>query len=102
MATTHIVTYTDARSQLAELLDRAVEDREVITITRRNQAPAVLMSAAEYESLKETAYLLQSPENARRLLAALASARKGEGTRMTLDELRNEVEEKLMRTHGRG
>lgn len=100
MATTHIVTYTDARAQLAELLDRAVEDCEVITITRRDHEPAVLMSAAEYESLRETAYLLRSPENARRLLGALISARQGEGTRMTFDELRNEVEEKLLKAHG--
>jgi antitoxin YefM len=51
----------------------------------------VLIAAEESDSLSETAHLLSSPENAARLLAALARARKGEGETMTLEELRAAV-----------
>ncbi|WP_277952070.1 type II toxin-antitoxin system Phd/YefM family antitoxin [Tomitella cavernea] len=44
------------------------------------------MALDEYESLKETAYLLKSPENARRLLAAIGRLESGEGVERDLAE----------------
>src|SRR5689334_16655115 len=77
-------TYTDAREHLAEYMDRAVQDREVIIVHRtrrasaqqvRHPAPDVaLIAADELESLMETAHLLRSPANAIRLLTALKRA----------------------------
>ena len=40
--------------------------------------PVVIMSLADYNAMEETAYLTRSPENARRLDAALRRVRKGE------------------------
>jgi antitoxin YefM len=68
-------TYTQARAHLAELCDRATNDRETIIIRRRNAGAVALVAADELESLTETAHLLRSSANAERLLAALARAR---------------------------
>lgn len=64
------VSYSEARNNLASLLDRTVNDQELIIITRRNQRPAVLMSLDEYNALHETLHLLRSPANAKRLMDA--------------------------------
>ena len=64
-------TYTIARENLASLLDQVVDDREIIIIERRNKPNVALIAEDELTSLKETAYLLRSPQNAARLLDAL-------------------------------
>lgn len=69
------VTYTKARENLASLLDRAVNDREVIVIERRGKQDVALIAADDLASLIETAYLLRSPLNAKRLLDALEWSR---------------------------
>ena len=81
-------TYTEARSHLATYLDRVVEDQEVIIVNRRGKEPAAIISAAELNSLIETAHLMRSPRNAQRLLSALNKARAGKGVRLTVDQLR--------------
>lgn len=68
------MTYTQARANLARLLDRAAEDRETVIITRRSGQRVALIAADELSSLEETAYLLRSPRNAERLLRALGRA----------------------------
>jgi antitoxin YefM len=85
-------TYTEARANLAALLDRATLDRETVIITRRGGAPAALIAADDLESLLETVYLLRSPANAERLLAALARAKAGQGTPSTVAALRAELD----------
>jgi antitoxin YefM len=84
-------TYTSAREQLASLLDRVTKDREVIIIRRRGAEGVAMISADELASLTESAYLLRSPQNAERLLSALARALKNEGQPQTIDALRREV-----------
>lgn len=69
------ITYARARANLAELCDRVTSNREVVIIERRNVAPVAMIDASELVSLCETAHLLRSPRNARRLLAALERAR---------------------------
>ncbi|MHB1373209.1 MAG: type II toxin-antitoxin system Phd/YefM family antitoxin [Thauera sp.] len=68
-------TYSQAREQLKSLMDRAVDDREVILVRRRSGGDVAMIAADELESLVETAHLLRSPKNAERLLSALARAR---------------------------
>lgn len=85
------ITYSQARANLASLLDDVTENREVVIIRRRKGEDAALIAASELTSLLETAYLLRSPANAERLLTALNDALKGEGRTMTLKELRAEV-----------
>ncbi len=84
-------TYTNARENLASLLDRVTKDREVVIIQRRGSEDVAMISADELAGLTETAYLLRSPQNAERLLSALGRALKNEGAPQSLDELRREV-----------
>jgi antitoxin YefM len=73
------------------LLDRVTKDREVVIIQRRGAEDVAMISADELTSLTETAYLLRSPQNADRILSALARALKNQGKPQTLDDLRREV-----------
>jgi antitoxin YefM len=84
-------TYTSAREQLATLLDRVTKDREVVIIQRRGSEDVAMISADELASLTETAYLMRSPENAERILSALARALKNQGKSQGMDDLRREV-----------
>ena len=84
-------TYTDARAHLAQLLDRVVDDRETVIITRRGKHDVALIAADELASLEETAYLLRSPRNAARLLTALNDALARKGEPQTVDELRADL-----------
>jgi antitoxin YefM len=84
-------TYTQARANLATLLDTVTDNREVIIIQRRGADDVALIAADELTNLLETAHLLRSPANAERLLAALARARQGSGTPQSIAELRHEV-----------
>lgn len=85
------VTYSQARASLARLLDDVTQNRDIVIIRRRKGEDAALIAASELTSLVETAYLLRSPANADRLLAALNDTLKGGGIPMSLDELRTEV-----------
>jgi antitoxin YefM len=84
-------TYTQARAGLAKLLERVTREREVVVIQRRGQDDVAMIAAEELAGLMETAYLLRSPRNAERLLAALGRALKNEGSPASLEELRREV-----------
>lgn len=80
------MNYTESRARYAEVLDSVVDDREEVVITRAGHEPVVIVSLADYESLKETAYLLRSPANARRLLASIDELESGSGTERALVE----------------
>jgi antitoxin YefM len=67
-------TYSNARANLAALMDRVADNREVVIINRRGREDVALVAAAELSSLLETAHLLRSPKNAQRLLTALNRA----------------------------
>lgn len=84
-------TYSSAREQLATLLDRVTKDREVVIIQRRGGEDVAMIAADELASLTETAYLLRSPQNAERILSALARALKNEGKTQSIDDLRRGV-----------
>lgn len=84
-------TYTQARASLATLLDQVTKNREVVIIQRRGGEDVAMITADELAGVLETAHLLRSPVNAKRLLSALDRVRKGSGTPQTIDELRKEV-----------
>lgn len=65
------MSYTESRANYAKVLDDVTDDREAVVITRSGHEPVVIVSLADYESLRETAYLMRSPANARRLLDAM-------------------------------
>ena len=78
------MSYTESRANYADVLDAVVNDREEVVITRAGHEPVVIMSLADFESLRETAYLMRSPANARRLLDAMERLEAGEGQRHEL------------------
>ena len=71
------VTYSEARNNLASMMDKTIEDRETIIITRRGGESSVLMSLDDYNSWKETEHLLSSPANAKRLSDSIANVKAG-------------------------
>ena len=80
------ITYTSARANLARTMDRVCDDHEPIIVTRNGQQSVVLLSLDDYESMEETAYLLRSPANARRLLASIEQLERGKGIERELRE----------------
>ena len=84
-------TYTKLREKLASVLDQVVEDQEIVVVRRRRSKDVALIPAAELAGLMETAYLLRSPKNARRLMTAMRRAEKGQGKPQSLSNLRCEM-----------
>ncbi|SHJ79402.1 antitoxin YefM [Malonomonas rubra DSM 5091] len=78
------ISYTNARSNLAKTMEKVCEDHDPVIITRRNESSVVMMSLEDYQALEETAYLLRSPKNARRLLESIAQLESGDGTEREL------------------
>lgn len=83
-----LTTYTDLREHLKDYCDEVAESGEPLVIQRRNGAHVALVSLEELAGLEETAHLLRSPENARRLFESIAEVRSGGGVTLTVDELR--------------
>lgn len=79
-------SFTSVRKNFAETIDQVQDDQAPIFITRNGEAAAVLVSVDEYSALQETAYLLASPTNARRLLEAIEQLESGGGTERELIE----------------
>ena len=84
-------TYSHARENLATLWDEVEDSREAAIIQRRGHDDMALIPADELASLRETAYLLRSPANAARLLAALTRARRGRTKSIDLAALRRDL-----------
>ncbi len=80
------ITYTDARANLARTIDTVCDDHEPVIITKKNERAVVMMSLDDYEVLQETAYLLRSPTNARRVMEAIDELEAGGGTERPLTE----------------
>jgi len=69
-------TYTNLRENLSSILDRVVQDREVVIVHRRGAKDVALIAAEELSGLMETEHLLRSPKNAQRLLTSLATRQR--------------------------
>ncbi|MDR1152627.1 MAG: type II toxin-antitoxin system prevent-host-death family antitoxin [Bifidobacteriaceae bacterium] len=83
---TRTMNYSQARANFAEVLDSVIDHADEVIITRAGHQPAVVVSLAEWESLRETAYLMRSPVNAQRLTNAIADLEAGHGTEHGLIE----------------
>ncbi len=80
------LSYTAARSNLAKTMDQVCSDHAPVAITRKGQGTVVMMSMDDYQALEETAYLLRSPKNTRRLIEAVAELENGKGVEKELIE----------------
>lgn len=81
------ISYTAARENLASTMDRVCNDHDPVIITRNREQAVVMLSLEDYEALQETAYLLRSPANAKRLIESVESLNQGKGIRKTLSKL---------------
>ena len=73
------LTYTAARSNLAKTMKEVCDDHDPVIITRKQHDAVVMMSLEDFEALNETAYLLHSPKNTKRLLESIEELEKGKG-----------------------
>jgi antitoxin YefM len=83
--------YTTLRENLSSFLDQVTDDREVIIVRRKGARDVALVSADELAGWLETAHLMRSPANAKRLLEALGRARKGEGKPESVADLKRSL-----------
>ena len=83
------VTYSNARQNLASLMNDVWSNHDSYVITRKRDQSVVLMSLDDYEALEETAYLLRSPANAKRLFESIEEAEKGLVKEVELSSLDN-------------
>ena len=81
------MTYTAARENLASTMDRVCADHDPVIITRNRDQAVVMVSLDDYESLQETAYLLRSPANAKRLLDSIESLNQGKNLKKSIKDL---------------
>ena len=79
-----VITFTEARNKLKNVLDRVVDDADYTVITRRDADDAVVMSLDYFNSLLETVHLLKSPANAAHLERSIAQYRQGQVTEKDL------------------
>jgi antitoxin YefM len=84
-------TYTSLRQNLASVLDQVVDQQETVIVRRRGSRDVALIPAGELAGLVETAHLLRSPRNARRLLAALHRADRRKTKPSSVADLRREI-----------
>lgn len=86
------VSYSWARQNLAQLMDRLLDENSITIVSRRGKDAVAMLPAKELNSILETLHLLRSPANAQRLHDAIARANAGEGVEQSLEELKAEVE----------
>jgi len=79
------ITYTAARENLASTMDKVCRDRAPVIITRKRDQSVVMLSLDEFEALEETAHLLRSPANAKRLIASISELESGRGKIKAID-----------------
>jgi antitoxin YefM len=80
------ISYSAARANLASTMDRVCNDHEALIITRNGEQSVVMLSLEDFQALEETAYLLRSPANAKRLISAAAQLTAGKGTERELGQ----------------
>ena len=79
-------TYTTVRQNLAKTMEKVCKDHSPIIVTRKKNESVVIMSLEDYEALEETAYLLRSSKNTRRLIESIAQLEEGKGIEKDLIE----------------
>ncbi len=86
MSNMNAMTYTEARETLAVTIRRVCRDHVPVIITRKREDSVVMIAQEDYDSLTESAYLLRSPKNARRLLDSIRELESGKGQERQLIE----------------
>lgn len=74
-----VVTYSDARANLKGVMDRVIEDRTQVVVTRQKAEAVVMVSLSDWNAMEETLHLLSTPANASRLRASVGQLEAGKG-----------------------
>jgi antitoxin YefM len=82
----NVLSYSETRARLKEIMDRVVEDRSPVVITRQKAEAVVMVSLADWNAMEETLHLLSSPANAERLREAIRQLDEGGGKERELIE----------------
>ena len=72
-----VMTYSDARAQLKDVMDRAINDKQEVVVTRKNGESVVVISLETWNAVNETLHLLSTPHNAARLRTSIAQLEAG-------------------------
>lgn len=80
------ISYTTIRNKLAHTMAKVCADHEPVMITRNKKQAVVMISLEDYQAMEKTAYLLRSPENAKRLLESMLELESGLGIERKLIE----------------
>jgi antitoxin YefM len=81
-----VISYTDTRERLKDVMDRVVADRQPVVISRQKAESVVMVSLADWHAIEETLHLLSTPANAQRLISAIEELDAGGGTERKLIE----------------
>ena len=81
-----VSTFTETRQNFAATMQQVVDNKQPLVITRQNHESVVMLSLSDFKSYEETAYLMQSINNATRLNRAIASLEAGDGQQRELIE----------------
>jgi len=81
-----VLSYSDTRARLKEVMDRVVDDHAPVVITRQKAEAVVMVSLADWNAMEETLRLLSSPANAQRLREAMSELDAGGGAERALAE----------------
>ena len=79
-----VITYSDARANLKDVMDRVVEDRTQVVVTRQKSEAVVMVSLSDWNAMEETMHLLSTPANAGRLRSSIRQLDAGKGTERQL------------------
>ena len=82
----NVLTYTDTRARLKEVMDQVSDDKAPVLITRQNGEAVVMVALSDWNAMEETTHLLSTPANADRLRRAVAQLDAGEGTARELPQ----------------
>jgi antitoxin YefM len=81
-----IISYSDTRERLKEVMDQVVADHQPVVISRQKAESVVMVSLADWHAIEETMHLLSSPTNAARLKSSIDELNAGGGTEHQLIE----------------
>ena len=82
------ISYTAARQNLAETMDKVIQNHDAVIITRQKAGSVVMMSLEDFNSMQETMYLLGNPANAAHISKSLADIKAGRVKEVSLEDLR--------------
>jgi antitoxin YefM len=82
----NVISYTDTRERLKDVMDRVVENHEPVVISRQKAESVVMVSLADWQAIEETMHLLSTPANAQRLKSSIDELNAGDGVERKLIE----------------